>query len=96
MSKEREAKRPHEASVAKHTSTTTIANISVSKGNAVADYFSSKAQQELTSKINSDFAFNQQISRDCLPFSVITFPQKGLYEYGLQMNEVPMYRRVNQ
>ena len=75
---------------------TTFAGISAAKNTLVSQYFSNKAQQDLTSKINSDFAFKEQISRDCLPFSVITFPQKGLYECGLQMNEVPMYRRINQ
>ena len=71
-------------------------NISANKHSIVSDYFSNKAQQDLTNKINSDFVYKQQFSRDCLPFSVITFPQKGLYEFGLQMNEIPMYRRVNQ
>lgn len=46
-------------------------------------------------KLNSNFAYNEKLGRDCISFCIINFPQKGLFEYGLPMNEIPQYRRVN-
>lgn len=72
-----------------------LVRISTTERAAISNYFDNKASEALSSKIDSNFAYNVKMSRDTLPFSVITFPQKGLYEYGLPMNDIPMYRRLN-